>query len=223
MIHAMPKRMWYVENYLIPSMVEQGIEEENISIYNDKKGEGNLRAWINSTKMLPDDGGTWHLQDDVIISHDFKEKTEELDDGIICGFTSKYDDGRVSGWGRVKKMWWSFLCIRVPNKIMKEAATWGDDFIIGNPVYREYWEGGVNDDWVFRQYVFEHYPNMQALNLEPNIADHIDFLIGGTVNSGTNRKVIIRSLLWKDEYLVKALEEKLQRDNLLEYRERRLK
>ena len=48
LIHAMPKRMWYVEKYLIPSMIEQGIAKENIRVYNDEKGEGNLRACLNA-------------------------------------------------------------------------------------------------------------------------------------------------------------------------------
>ena len=32
LIHASPGRMWYVTDYLIPSMVEQGIDRDNIVV-----------------------------------------------------------------------------------------------------------------------------------------------------------------------------------------------
>ena len=38
MIHCCPKRMWYVEEYLIPSMLRQGIDRDSIIIWNDNKG-----------------------------------------------------------------------------------------------------------------------------------------------------------------------------------------
>ena len=42
MIHACPQRMWYVEGFLIPSMKAQGISEEEITVWNDTEGKGNL-------------------------------------------------------------------------------------------------------------------------------------------------------------------------------------
>ena len=50
---------------------------------------------------------------------------------------------------------------------------------------------------------------MPAINLNPNIVDHIDYLIGGTVNS-SKRSMQIRSRFWQDEYLVEELEKKLK-------------
>lgn len=213
MIHAMPKRMWYVNDYLIPSMVAQGISRENIQVYNDEKKDGNLRAWINSTELLQDDNeGTWHLQDDVIISHNFKEVTELLDYGIVCGFKSMYDGENPFGPVVFSQSWFSFLCIRIPNKIAKECAEWIDTYMIGNPVYRDYWKDGVNDDWMFRQFINTKYPHILAINLKPNIVDHIDYLIGGTVNSN-KRTTQIRAKYWEDEQLVHELASRLKEKN----------
>ena len=210
MIHAVPKRMWYVEEYLIPSMLAQGINRTDIRIHNDVNHEGNLRACMNAFNEVDEEAeGTWHLQDDVIISHDFKAMTEKYDDGIVCGFKSMYDGDLHSGKVRVYDMWFSFLCIRIPNKIARECSDWCLQYIVGNPVYREWWELGVNDDLVFRQYVREHYKDICVINLAPNIVDHIDYLIGGTVNSN-KRITVIRSKCWEDEYLVDKLTQALQ-------------
>lgn len=210
MVHAMPKRIWYVNEYLIPSMLAQGIKEEDIRVYNDINREGNLKACMHAFEQVDDSAeGTWHLQDDVIISHDFKEKTEEYDSGIVCGFKSEYDGDIEPGIVPARQMWFSFLCIRIPNAYAKGCANWVFNYMIGNQAYRKYWKDGVNDDWMFRHYVWSYYKKEQALNLAPNIVDHIDYLIGGTVNS--NKKIRqIRSKYWEDEYLVEELEQKLK-------------
>ena len=206
-IHAMPKRMWYVQSYLIPSMLEQGIRQEQIAVYNDEKGEGNLRACMNAFALCEGDGGTWHLQDDVCICQDFKERTEWYDHGIVCGFSSKmYDGDSPDKRGAVKrnKMWFSFPCIRIPNDIARGCAEWVDNYIIGNPVYEKYWKNGVNDDWMFRSYLKEFYPDCVALNIMPNLVDHVDFLLGGGTKS--KRKEPCRAQYWKDQEIVKRLE-----------------
>ena len=211
LIHAMPKRMWYVTEYLIPSMIEQGIDKENIAVYNDKDYEGNLRACMKAFASVDDDDkGTWHLQDDVIISSKFKQLTEQYDDGIVCGFKSIYDGDITPGFVPIKYMWFSFPCIRIPNHIARECSEWTFTYMIGNLVYEDFWKGGVNDDWMFRRYIESYYKDMKALNLAPNIVDHIDYLIGGTVNSNNRTLTQIRSQIWKDEALVDALAEKLK-------------
>lgn len=214
LIHTMPKRKWYVDEFLIPSMIKQGIRIEDIFVYSDDKGEGNLRACMNAFMLCKDkDGAIWHLQDDIIISHDFKEITEKYDtenDNIVCGFKSIYDGDTKSGETTVENMWFSFLCIRIPNKIASDCAEWVLNCIIDNPIYREWWEEGVNDDMLFRRYVCEHHKNEKAYNLKPNIVDHIDYLIGGTVNSNA-RITVIRSAYWTDEYLVNELRRELEK------------
>ena len=65
MIHTCPKRKWYVDEFLVPSMIEQGIDSQDITVYNDENEDGHLMAFMNSWKQLKE-GGTWHLQDDII-------------------------------------------------------------------------------------------------------------------------------------------------------------
>ena len=50
LIHACPKRMWYVQEYLVPSLLKQGIYESDISVYNDIDGLGNLKACMRVTE-----------------------------------------------------------------------------------------------------------------------------------------------------------------------------
>ena len=215
MIHTYPRRLWYVYNYLLPSMLRQGIKGEDIRIYNDSALEGNLRACMNAFGSVGnDDGGTWHLQDDVIISHDFKERTEALDEGIVCGFSSlKYDGDIKENIGEVSRaqMWFSFPCIRIPNKMARECSEWVTKYIIGNPVYFDYWKNGVNDDWAFKLYVKEFHADCKVLNLAPNLVDHIDYLIGG--GSGKKPRMHpVRSQYWQDDYLVEELSHALVHD-----------
>lgn len=211
LIHTYPKRLWYVNEYLIPSMLKQGIKEEDISIYNDEKGEGNLRACMNAFASVPDDDkGTWHLQDDVLICKDFKERTEWYDHGLVCGFSSNlYDGGAADKKGAVHRenMWFSFPCIRIPNKWARDCAYWVTHYIIGNPVYERFWISGKNDDWAFRTWLRETVPDCVALNIMPNLVNHVDYLLGG--GSGGKREKPVTAQYWTDNDLVEELEGRL--------------
>ena len=84
MIHTCLQREWYVRDYLIPDMIGQGIPEENIEVWLDSERRGNLTSCLESFEAAGRRGsGRWHLQDDVLISKDFAEKTAEFDDGIV--------------------------------------------------------------------------------------------------------------------------------------------
>lgn len=212
LIHAVPKRMWYVEKYLIPSMKEQGCKD--IDVYVDEKQEGNLQSYINAYLTLPDDkAGTWHLEDDVVICKDFRRRTEFYDGGIVCGFSSKmYDEDKPAGIVNVEQKWFSFPCIRIPNKIARECAEWIATYIIGNAVYRSFWEGGKNIDWAFWSYVRDYYYQTKIENLAPNLVDHVDYLVGGS-SCAKKRVEKCRSQYWEDEYVVEKLAEKLSTVN----------
>ena len=127
LIHSCQKRKWYVDNYLIPSMLEQGIKRENILVYNDNERLGNLRAFLASADMVGQSSGTWHLQDDIIIASNFKAITEEYDKGIVCGFCNKYSEGLQIGIRPVRDMWYSFPCIIIPNEYAHEFVKWLED------------------------------------------------------------------------------------------------
>lgn len=208
MIHTYPKRLWYVKEYLIPSMLAQGIDKRAITVYNDSSGKGNLLACMDAFASVPeDDSGTWHIQDDVIICRDFKKRTEENDDGLVCGFSTLFYDGDLEekkGIVTRQNMWFSFPCIRIPNKMARECSEWITKYIIGNPVYQRYWQDGVNDDWAFRLYLQQFHGNCTALNITPCLVDHIDYLIGG--GSGKKqRKRPVRAQYWEDDNLVEEL------------------
>ena len=215
LIHTYPKRLWYVENFLIPSMVKQGIKLADINVYNDADCEGNLRACMKAFASVEDDDkGTWHLQDDVIICKDFKERTEWYDNGLVCGFSSLKYDGDIE-WrkGAVKQgdMWFSFPCIHIPNQWARECSEWVLKYIIGNPVYYDFWKNGVNDDWAFRKYVNEFHKDAVALNIMPCLVDHIDYLIGGE-SGKKKRNHPVRAQYWTDNDLVDELEDLLDKE-----------
>lgn len=208
MIHAMPKRMWYVEKYLIPSLLKQGVYESQILVYNDSEKDGNLRACMKAFASVPDDDeGTWHLQDDVCICKDFKILTEAVDFGLVCGFSSNlYDGPGKIGVVPLKKMWFSFPCIRIPNKYARDCSEWVLKYIIGNSVYEKYWKNGTNDDWAFRTYLKEKHKDDYAINLAPNLVDHVDYLLGGGTGK-LKREKPCRAQYWKDEDVVRELED----------------
>ena len=122
MIHTYPKRLWYVNDYLVPSLIKQGIKKENIYIFNDSNKRGNLQAFLDSVdyiiNFLPNEKGLWHLQDDVIICKNFKELSEMIDEEIVNnGFVNKwYANVEKSGRVKVKDYWYSFPCVYIPNK-----------------------------------------------------------------------------------------------------------
>ena len=205
MIHACPKRMWYVDEYLIPSMLQQGIAKVDIIVYNDSERLGNLRACMEAfSKVADDDDGTWHLQDDVCICSDFKERTESYNSGIVCGFsTARYNGQKPTGEVSLENMWYSFPCIRIPNKTALQCSDWVLQYIMGNPCYKAYWSGGYNDDWCFRAYLKTCEPNIPVTNLAPNLVEHVDYLIGG----GTIKKrdFSVKSQYWEDDAVIRVL------------------
>lgn len=212
LIHTYPKRLWYVEQYLIPSMLKHGISKEDIAIYNDSAGDGNLKACMKAFASVdPYIDGTWHLQDDVCICNNFKTLTESLDFGIVCGFSSNMYDG-PGHIGAVKRehMWYSFPCIRIPNDYALDCSKWVSEYLIGNPVYSKFWEKGQNDDWAFRAWMKTFHKDDLVINLAPNLVDHIDYLLGGSTQIN-NRKKPCRAQYWTDIEVVKELERSIDR------------
>lgn len=220
MIHTCNSREWYVDDYLVPSMVEQGISRKDITVWRDKNSEGNLASFVNSCKWIaenkPRDGAIWHLQDDVVISERFFPETQKEYPGLACGFCNEtFDAERTNYFGTElipAMMWFSFQCVRIPNMMAAGFVDWLENNCIPNHLYDEYVESGKCDDSLFRFYVTENYPDHPAYNIFPNIVDHIDYLVGGTT---INHQRIgeKRVAIWRDHYLddaVVALEQKLK-------------
>lgn len=217
LIHTIPKRLWYVEKYLIPSMTKQGIKKNDIYIYNDKNKYGNLFAFLDSLKFinenLSEEQGLWHLQDDVIISKNFKEITEvEGNNMVVNGFVNKnYANLEKDGLVKVQDYWYSFPCVYIPNRYIDDFLNWIEKVKIDSP-YRKRWNKGRYDDWFFYKFLEEEFPIDYMYNLKPNIVDHIDYLLGYT--TGTRSKTQVRAEYFEDLDLVKELERKIKNDEL---------
>ena len=185
LIHTCKDREWYVDNFLIPSMVKQGIEYNNIYKYIDNNKEGNLLACMNAFEMVSAFGDfeeiTWHLQDDVAISKYFKQYTEvEYESDIICGFCTREQIARPIGRVDPIDMWYSFQCIGIKNYIASGCAHWFyTDGYESNDILA-FFEKGLGDDEVFKYYCTNECSGLKVLNLMPNLVEHIDFLIGGS-------------------------------------------
>ena len=215
-IHACPKRMWYVEEYLLPSMREQGIKDSDILVWNDKNRRGNMRSFVNSMQWAKCD--SWHLQDDIIIARNFREKTEEYDEGVVAGFVTSFDlnywnakaEDLPIGEVPIKNVWWSFQCIRIPKQCAKEFAEWwykiavNDGAIISKCINKN-----KNDDWAFYKWIKAYHPDITAVNLKPNIVDHIDYMLGGSIINKERGNRNVGSLFFDDIDLVEQLERKL--------------
>ena len=197
LIHASTKRLWYVQEYLIPSMLEQGIVKNNISVYVDVNNEGCLESCMKAFLSVPiDNDGTWHLQDDVIVCSDFKERIEELDsERIVCGFCYENDDRKkFVGKVGVKHLWYSFPCIRIPNQYAREYSVWV--------------KVQKNDDSMFDIYLQDYHGDEQILNVVPNLVDHVDYLIGGSIVNNIRPEKETHSMFFKDRFLIDELERK---------------
>ena len=211
MIHTCNTRLDYVLNHLFPSLVKQRIKISDIEIHVDDYGDGNLKSTLKSFKQLPEDGATWHLQDDVIISSDFKKRTEDIakKHAAACGFCSVYDSGVSVGIVNPDLMWYSFPCILIPNKWAHEFVDWvqqqNDD---NNGKYWLQITNNMFDDYLFKSFMTEKHPDAAVLNIVPNLVNNIDYLIGGSILS--ERKEKIHAIYWEEPELIKELENKLK-------------
>lgn len=178
-IQTCKDRLWYVSDYLVPSMLAQGIERDNITIFLDEDEKGCLETCMRNFEAADDDA--WYLQDDVIICSDFKERTEQYNNGIICGFCAVgQNNSNIVGLVDKKDMWFSFPCIYIPQNIANGCANWFFNFVVYNSQYRMWIRDKKYDDSIFYIYVQDYCDIKQVLNLSPNLVDHIDYLIGGS-------------------------------------------
>lgn len=215
MIHSVPKRRWYVDNYLIPSMKEQGIKDEDIYLYEDVYMIGNLPSFLESLKWinenLSNERGLWHLQDDIIISRDFKEVTEiEGKEWVVNGFVNKnYANIEKDGLVKPKDYWYSFPCVYIPNKYIDDFLNW-IEVVKGKAPFRNRYNQKRCDDWFFYKFLEEEFPIDYMYNLKPNLVDHVDYLLGYT--TGKRSKKQVRSEYFEDLDKVIELERKIKNE-----------
>ncbi len=209
LIHACPKRMPYVENFLVPSLRAQGIEPE---IWNDKTGDGNLVSCMNSFAARTGDGGTWHIQDDVIVCRDFAERCKALERGkVVYGFCNEQftDDPLQSGEVHLPSAWHSFQCIYIPDAYARECADWFETEAKHDNSIAWMVATGKMDDSLFTIFMDRRHPYDTVINAKPCLVDHVDYLIGGSILSQW-RGYLTRAYFWEDEDLVEELKEALK-------------
>lgn len=217
MIHGCNARRWYINDYLVPQLIKQGLPHYIRWI--DYQEEGNLRSFLNSVQFLIDYCGdrqyVWHIQDDVCLASDFGQRVRELEynfDGIVCGFCcEKWNLGYLNKVGvtKAKNEWYSFPCIRIPNRYWKEFLEWYQK-AKGKEKLRQLAKNGKGDDSFWVRFIQERHPDDECLNLVPSLVEHVDYLIGGSQvgkrQSGARRL----AYYWEDEVALKVLENKLR-------------
>lgn len=213
LIHACPQRMWYVRDFLIPMLQEQGAE--NIEVWNDIHKKGNLIACMESFAARIGDGGTWHIQDDVLPSRDFVKRCEENDEGLVYGFCCKNFNDRLDACGEVYvcDAWHSFQCVRIPDEYARGCASWfySSEWIANcipeMPILNAQ---GKGDDTFFHEYMNTQHGYETAFNLKPNLVEHVDWLLGGS-SLQKWRDYIARAEFFEDKDLVDELRERIKR------------
>ena len=214
LIHACPKRLWYVEDFLIPNLLDQGAD--SVAIWNDETGLGNLAACMESFRQIRGHGGTWHLQDDVLPCRDFVARCREYEsDGVVYGFTCGAFGDDLSQTGRVyaPDVWHSFQCIRIPDEYARECAEWyfsGAWKADADPDLFALKDLNQGDDSFFRAFLQTRHGRERFTNVAPNLVDHVDWLIGGSVLSPW-RAFVARSALWDDHGELEDLKREIRR------------
>ena len=212
LIHACPKRMWYVSGFLVPMLRDQGVED--IEVWNDMEKLGCLESCMRSFAARNGDGGTWHIQDDVLPCIDFVDRCCEYD-GVVYGFTCGAFGDDLKQIGRVyaPDVWHSFQCVRIPDEYARECAEWyfsGDWKGAGEPELFALKDMNLGDDSFFRAFLQVRHGRETFTNVSPNLVDHVDYLIGGSILSPW-RGFIARSALWDDRGELEALKHEIRR------------
>lgn len=207
MIHAYPKRMWYVTDFLVPMLKEQGAED--ISVWNDTEKWGCLESCMKSFASMEGDGGTWHIQDDVLPCRDFVKRCRELDDGVVYGFCNEdfTDDPTQTGIVYAPDVWHSFQCVRIPDQYARECADWFYSYGWRNspmPELQILVGRKSGDDTFFREFLQMCHGTERFRNVKPNLVEHVDWIIGGSILS-PYREFSARAYYWDDEELVEEL------------------
>ena len=186
-VHTSPKRINFVQEYMIPCFKRYGITD--IIIWNDEKMEGQLHAWTKCAEWIvlnkQEFDGTWHLEDDVIPCKNFKTISEDkAKDGIIVqGFTTNYkfaDFKGKTGIVSVKDLPYGMQCIYIPNFYLKGYIYFVSEFVNkGAYKKRQYDCGTLYSDNVFRGFLRKYCRNAVVNVLDNCMVEHIDYLIGG--------------------------------------------
>ena len=212
-IHAVPERIWYINNFLIPSMLSQGIQVDELEMYVDNGNDGNLVSCLNSLSMMPnDDKGTWHIQDDIMISHNFAEITRQANNSVMCGMCMDIDEEQEKPDGKVdaENMWYSFQCIYIPNRLALQFVHWFNTVAIDDPKYALWISKNKYDDSFFRRFMLENNLGYDIINIKPNIVNHIDYMLDGSLINKDLDDINRQAKYFEDRDLQISLELKIK-------------
>lgn len=187
MIHSCEKRRWYIEDFLVPSMMEQGISRDRIFVCNDDNGSGNLRMFIKSMRisaeLFGEEEDIWHLQDDIMLSNDFAEIAENAPKHMVCSGACMCEktNWKYVGTQTVEHKWLSFQAIQIPNSYALEFIDWWESEVLAKNQLAEKRKENKYDDFFFWTFMSRRHHNDTVLNIVPNIVQHIDYMIGGSM------------------------------------------
>ena len=227
MIHACEKRLWYVKDYMLPAMREQGIDMKDIYVWIDTEKWGNLRSFFHSMEYVRDncdkDSSIWHLQDDVLIASNFLERTNNLDmisgDCCLYGFCNDYFNPVTKeyvGFVPIEKAWSSFQCVRIPNRYAGEFLDWYQQNK-SNMIVWGLAKKGECDDTLFNFFLQDLHREDPIINIAPNLVEHVDFLLGGSTLSTYNGMTL--SYYWIEPYCVDRLAQRISDERISKYHE----
>ena len=211
LIHASPQRLWYVREFLLPSLLAQGAKPGEVEIWNDAERSGNLMACVASFAAREGDGGTWHIQDDALLCRDFVARCRALDgEGVVYGFAHEQfeDDLQQTGRVHLPDAWHSFQCVRIPDPWAREFADWFYTEARIDPALRWMAATGRMDDAFFTVFLQRRHPTITVFNAKPCLCEHVDMLLGGSLCNEW-RGYWARAAWFDDQDLVEDLRERL--------------
>ena len=93
---------------------------------------------------------------------------------------------------------------------MKEFKIWMyQKAVFDNKLFPLYQEN-KHDDTFFWQFIKQQHNREYVMNLVPNIVDHIDYLLGGSMINEARREKVMRAAYWQDQKSVRELVKKLK-------------
>lgn len=206
------ERRWYVENFLLPSMYNQGIKPEDIEVFEDDGTLGNLMGFVYVmdyiAKNHDPNEGLWHIQDDIVICKNFAEINQNANPKFLtCGFASSLGDGyekvKKTGWQTMNNSWMSFQAVLIPNKYCAHFVKWFNDRVVKGGLFRKRYALNKPDDFFFHWFITHEYPDDLAYNMCPNIVNHVDNIVGAYCNPQNTGKNI--SYYWLEDDLISQL------------------
>lgn len=220
LIHTCPKRLWYVEEFLVPSLKEQGILEGDIFIYNDANRDGNLvscmKSFLYYSGAFPNERDIWNLQDDILLCRDFYKRCSTLSSAgwdIVMGYCSEgYPDRDCITFPTISNhLWWSAPCMKLTAEIMGLISDRFWKVLPTNKKYLLYHTIQKCDDVMINDWIGENLKNnIKIMQVSPNLVDHVDYIIGGSLVNA-QRPSIAKSKDFVDSDLVDILRKDIER------------